>query len=143
MKEKITYTLDLNEEKWQGPFDDPVFVTKLIQKEKRKIGKHFKYFRAIAGVYGSSDIPSLHLSFPTFKSFLENVNESVGEKQDYANSRVSVACWVQMHNMGCTVWFCHKHDYNLNKANNWTPNEPATENYISVEVEDNLTAEEE
>ena len=30
---------------------------------------------------------------------------------------------------------------NFNKENNWTPYEPATENYISVEVEDNLTAE--
>ena len=143
MNEKITYTLDLDEEKWQGPFDDPVFVTKLIQKEKRKIGKHFKYFRAIVGVYNSTDIPSLHLTFPSLKSYLENLNESLGQKQDYFSCRVSVACWVQMHDMGCTLWFCHKHDSNFNKANNWTPNEPATENYISVEVEDNLTAEEE
>ena len=141
MNEEIKYTLDLEDEKWQGPFDDPVFVTKLIQKEKRKVGKHFKHFRAITGVYNSSDIPSLHLRFPTFKSYLENLNESVGQKQDYFNSRVSVACWVNFHPSGCTVWFCHKHDYNFNKANDWTPYEPATENYISVEVEDNLTAE--
>ena len=141
MNEKITYTLDLEDEKWEGPFDDPVFVTKLIQKEKRKIGKHFKYFRAITGVYNSNEIPSLHLRFPTFKSYLENLNESVGQNQDYFSCRVSVACWINFHSSGCTVWFCHKHDSNLNKENNWTPYEPATENYISAEVEDNLTAE--
>ena len=142
MNKKITYTLEFTEnESWKGPFDDPVFVTKLIQKEKRKIGKDFKHFRAIAGVHNSNNIPGLHLKFPSLKSFLENVNESVGEKQDYLNSRVSIACWLNFHGSGCTVWFCHKHDSNFNKENNWTPYEPATENYISVEVEDNLTAE--
>ena len=70
MNKKITYTLEFTEnESWKGPFDDPVFVTKLIQKEKRKIGKDFKYFRAIAGVHNSNNIPGLHLKFPSLKSF--------------------------------------------------------------------------
>ena len=49
MKEKRKYTLDLEEEKWEGRSDDPVCVTRRINKEKKKIGKHIKNCRAITG----------------------------------------------------------------------------------------------
>ena len=148
MKQKITYTLDWNDEEnsdWQGPFDDVDDVMKLVRKAKRDAShpSDVKYFRAIFGAYNSLDIPSPHIKFGSLKSFTINLCNTLGEYQDYYNYRVSIVCYAKIHNRGCTVWFCHKKDYNFNKGNDWTPNEPATENYISVEVEDSLRAEEE
>tara|TARA_R100001082_G_scaffold82236_1_gene49091 strand:+ start:15259 stop:15708 length:450 start_codon:yes stop_codon:yes gene_type:complete len=142
MSDGITYSLGELGEDWLGPFEDAVFVTRLIEKRKKKsllLGKTFRQFRAIAGIYGSNSIPALHLRFPSYKSFKENLTQNLGEKQDYRNCRVSTVCYISFHDWGCTVWFAHKTDENLNKANNWTLNEPASEKYISVEVEDNLT----
>ena len=124
MNEKITYTLDWNDEEnsdWQGPFDDVDDVMKLVRKAKRDAShpSDVKYFRAIFGAYNSLDIPSPHIKFGSLKSFTINLCNTLGEYQDYYNYRVSIVCYAKIHDTGCTVWFCHKKDYNFNKDNNW------------------------
>lgn len=124
MKQKITYTLDWNDEEnsdWQGPFDDAGDVMKLVRKAKRD-ARHpsdVKSFRAIFGAYNSLDIPSPHIKFGSLKSFTDNLCNTLGQYQDYFNYRSSIVCYAKIHNTGCTVWFCHKKDYNYNAENNW------------------------
>jgi hypothetical protein len=113
MNEKITYTLDWNDKEdsdWLGPFDDVDDVMRLIRKAKRDAThpSHIKQFRAITGVYNSLDIPSVHLVFGSLKFFVINLSNILGQYQDYYNKRVSISCYVKMHDAGCTVWFCHK-----------------------------------
>ena len=124
MKEETTYTLDWNDKDdsdWLGPFDDVDDVMRLIRKAKRDAThpSDIKQFRAITGVYNSLDIPSVHLVFGSLKFFVINLSNILGQHQDYYNKRVSISCYVKMHDTGCTVWFCHKNDYRRNKENNW------------------------
>jgi len=136
MNEKIKYTLDWNDEEdseWEGPFDDAVDVMKLVRKAKRDAyhARDVNWFRAIFGVYNSLDIPSPHIKFGSLKSFTINLCNTLGQYQDYYNYRSSIVCYAKIHDRGCTVWFCHKRDYNFNKDNNWTPNEVANESVIN------------
>tara|TARA_R100000329_G_scaffold70736_1_gene61702 strand:- start:501 stop:887 length:387 start_codon:yes stop_codon:yes gene_type:complete len=124
MKEKITYTLDWDDEEnsvWQGPFDNADDVMKLVRKAKRDAlhPRLIKQFRLITGVYNSLDIPSPHIRFGSMKSFTTNLHKILGEYQDYYTHRVSIACYARIHDTGCTVWLCHKKDYNYNAENNW------------------------
>ena len=104
---------------WEGPFSDPKDIIKITNRLMRNRLGPMKLWRVISGVYGNHDLPCPHFKFPSYKSWCENLLESVGQSQCYANCKNTLVAILRTSNVGATVWFIMETDYDLNNENNW------------------------